>query len=134
MDRILLSSVQSKSKWRYTSTKLSPDRHRGLPSRPSQRSGHCSTIFEERKVCWSWQHPSRTNPSRWRRKKNHCSHNKSNLQQCQNYQTISLISHPSKIMLKIILKRLKPQAEKLSTEEQAGFRAGRSTTEQIFSL
>ena len=58
---------------------------------------------------------------------------KGNLQQCQNYRTISLISHPSKIMLKIILDRLKPQAE-IIAEEQAGFRAGRSTTEQIFNL
>ena len=37
-------------------------------------------------------------------------------------------------MLKIILNRLKPQAEKITAEEQAGFRAGRSTTEQIFNL
>ena len=44
---------------------------------------------------------------------------KGNLQQCQNYQMISLISHPSKVMLKIILNRLKPQVE---------------TTEQIFNL
>ena len=41
---------------------------------------------------------------------------------------------PSKVMLKIILNRLKPQAEKIIAEEQAGFRAGRSTTEQIFNL
>ena len=33
---------------------------------------------------------------------------KGNLHQCQNYRTISLISHPSKVMLKIILNRLKP--------------------------
>ena len=59
---------------------------------------------------------------------------KGNLQQCQNYRTISLISHPSKVMLKIILNRLKPQAEKIIAEEQAGFRAGRSITEQIFNL
>ncbi|WP_419652880.1 RNA-directed DNA polymerase, partial [Thiolapillus sp.] len=59
---------------------------------------------------------------------------KGNLQQCQNYQTISLTSHPSKVMLKIILNRLKPQAEKIIAEEQTGFRAGRSTTEQIFNL
>ena len=59
---------------------------------------------------------------------------KGNLQQCQNYQTVSLISHPSKVMLKIILNRSKPEAEKIIAEEQAGFRAGRSTTEQIFSL
>ncbi|WP_419593652.1 RNA-directed DNA polymerase, partial [Thiolapillus sp.] len=49
-------------------------------------------------------------------------------------RTISLISHPSKVMLKVILNRLKPQAEKIIAEEQAGFRAGRSTTEQIFNL
>ena len=59
---------------------------------------------------------------------------KGNLQQCQNCQTISLISHPSKVMLKSILNRLKSQAEKIITEERAGFRAGRSTTEQILSL
>ena len=37
-------------------------------------------------------------------------------------------------MLKIILNRLKPQTEKTIAEEQADFRAGRSTTEQIFNL
>ncbi|WP_419585685.1 reverse transcriptase domain-containing protein, partial [Thiolapillus sp.] len=44
------------------------------------------------------------------------------------------MSHPSKVMLEIILNRLKPQAVKIIAEEQAGFRAGRSTTEQIFNL
>ena len=53
---------------------------------------------------------------------------KGNLQLCKNYRTISLISHPSKVMLKIILNRLQPQAEEIIAEEQAGFRAGRSTT------
>ena len=37
-------------------------------------------------------------------------------------------------MLKIILGRLKPQAEKINAEKQAGFTAERSTPEQIFSL
>ena len=55
---------------------------------------------------------------------------KGNLQLCQNYRTISLISHASKV----ILNRLKPQAEEINAEEQAGFRSGRSTTEQIFNL
>ena len=59
---------------------------------------------------------------------------KGNLQLCQNYRTINLISHPSKVMLKIILNRLRPQAEEIIAEEQAGFRARRSTTEQIFNL
>lgn len=53
---------------------------------------------------------------------------------CQNYRTISLISHASKVMLKIILNRLQHQAEEIIAEEQAGFRRGRSTTEQIFNL
>ena len=57
-----------------------------------------------------------------------------NLHLCQNYRTISLISHPSKVMLKIILNCLKPEAEIIIAEEQAGFRPGRSTTEQIFNL
>ena len=59
---------------------------------------------------------------------------KGNLQWCQDYRTISLISHPSKVMLKIILNRLKPQVEKIIAEELAGFRGGRRTTEQIFNL
>ena len=37
-------------------------------------------------------------------------------------------------MLKVILNRLKPQAEEIIAEEQARFRAGRSATEQIFNL
>ena len=37
-------------------------------------------------------------------------------------------------MLKILLNRLKPQAEEIIAEEQAGFRAGWSTSEQIFNL
>ena len=59
---------------------------------------------------------------------------KGNLQQCQNYRTIIFISHPNKVMLKLILARLKTQAEKIIAEEQAGFRAGRSTTEKFFNL
>ncbi|GFR65860.1 endonuclease-reverse transcriptase [Elysia marginata] len=58
---------------------------------------------------------------------------KGNLRLCNNYRTISLISHPSKVMLRVILNRLKPKAEEIFAEEQAGFRAGRSTVEQIFN-
>ena len=36
-------------------------------------------------------------------------------------------------MLKTILNRLKPEVEKIIVKEQAGFRAGRSTTEPIFN-
>ncbi|XP_063605453.1 uncharacterized protein LOC134780592 [Penaeus indicus] len=55
---------------------------------------------------------------------------KSNLQKCQNYWTIRLISHASKVMPRILHNRLKPQAKTIIAEEQAG----RNTTEQIFNL
>ena len=59
---------------------------------------------------------------------------KGNLQQCNNYRTTSLICYPSKVMLRIILNRLRLQAEEIIAKEQAGFRTGRSTTKQIFNL
>ena len=58
---------------------------------------------------------------------------KSNFKQCHNYRTIRLFSHPSKIMPRVVLNRLKAKAEELLAEEQAGFRPGRSTVEQIFN-
>ena len=51
----------------------------------------------------------------------------------QNHQPYQPSYWPSKVMLKLILNRLQPQAEEIIKEEQAGFRAGRSTTEQIFN-
>ena len=56
------------------------------------------------------------------------------MQLWQNCRTISLISYSRKVMLKVIFNRLKLQAEEMSAEEQAGFRAGRSITKQIFNL
>ena len=58
---------------------------------------------------------------------------KGDTRKCQNHRTISLISHPSKVMLKVIQNRLKKEAEELLAEEQAGFRANRGTVEQIFN-
>ena len=49
---------------------------------------------------------------------------KGNIQLCQKYKTTSLISHPSKVMLKVILNSLKPQAEEIIDEEQTEDRAG----------
>ena len=55
------------------------------------------------------------------------------LNKCSNYSTISLISHTSNILLRIILNRLIPQAEDILAEEQAGFRKNRSTTDHILN-
>ena len=59
---------------------------------------------------------------------------KGDLKVCNNYRTLSLISHPSKVLLRVILNRLKHQAKEKIAEEQAGFMKGRSTAEQIFNL
>ena len=74
MGRMLLWAVQLQGQWKSISTELSPDRYRGWPPHPSQRSGGCTTIIEEREVSLSRQHPSRTGLSS-RRECNHRSHN-----------------------------------------------------------
>ena len=56
-----------------------------------------------------------------------------NVRLYKHYKTISFSSHPSKIMLRVILNRLKGKVEDTLPEEQVGFRARRSTTEQIFN-
>ena len=62
------------------------------------------------------------------------SHHTSQEKQPAAVRELLIISHPNKVILKIILNRLMPQAEKVIAEEQADFRAGRSTPEQIFNL
>ena len=63
-----------------------------------------------------------------------CFNSDKKLRSLGNYRTISLISHPDKVMLKIVLNRLSHKRKKIIAEEQAAFRAGRSTTEQNFNL
>lgn len=53
---------------------------------------------------------------------------------CENYRTIALLSHPSKIMLQIISERLKTYLLPEIPEEQAGFMPGRGTREQILNI
>ena len=60
--------------------------------------------------------------------------NKGSKLDCANYRGISLISVPSKVFLRILLNRVKPVMEEMLREEQAGFRGGRSTVEQLFTL
>ena len=51
--------------------------------------------------------------------------------ECANNRTIALIPHASKVLLKIIQKRLEPFLERELPEEQAGFRHGRGCKDQI---
>jgi len=52
----------------------------------------------------------------------------------ENYRTIALVSHASKILLWIILKRIRVKTETEIADEQAGFRQGRGTRDQITNL
>ena len=56
---------------------------------------------------------------------------KGNAKHCSNSCTIALISHTSKIMLKILQARLQLYMNCKLTEVQAGFRKGRGTRDQI---
>jgi len=50
---------------------------------------------------------------------------KGDLKQCANYRTIALVSHASKILLRIILERIRVKTETEIADEQVGFRQGR---------
>ena len=53
---------------------------------------------------------------------------------CKNNRTISLIVHGSKIILKIIQKRLEPYLEQKILDEQGGFRKHIGTRDQISNI
>ena len=59
---------------------------------------------------------------------------KSNAKECSNYCTIALISHASKIMLKILQARLQQYVNHELPDIQAGFRKGRGTRDQIVNI
>ena len=59
---------------------------------------------------------------------------KGNAKECSNYRTIVLISHASKVMLKILQARLQQYLNCELPDVQAGFRKGRGTRDQIANI
>ena len=59
---------------------------------------------------------------------------KSNVKECSNYHIITLISHASKVMLKILQARLQQCVNRELLDVQAGFRKGRGTRDQIANI
>ena len=59
---------------------------------------------------------------------------KGNAKECSNYCTIELISHASKVMLKILQVRLHQYVNRDITNVQAGFGKGRGTRDQIANI
>ena len=59
---------------------------------------------------------------------------KGNAKECSKYRTIALISHASKVMLKILQARLQQYMNRELPDVQAGFRKGRGTRDQIVNI
>ena len=59
---------------------------------------------------------------------------KGNAKECSNYCTIALISHASKVMLKILQARLQQYVNHELPDVQAGFRKGRGTRDHIANI
>ena len=58
----------------------------------------------------------------------------SNPKECSNYCTIALISHASKVMLKILQAKLQQYVNCELPDVQAGFRKGRGARDQIANI
>ena len=57
-----------------------------------------------------------------------------NAKECSNCHTMSLISHASKVILKILQARLQQYLKKELPDVQAGFRRGRGTRDKIANI
>ena len=64
----------------------------------------------------------------------HSNPKKGNAKECLNYHTIALISHASKVMLKILQDRLQQYVNHELPDVQDGFRKGRGTRDQIANV
>ena len=60
--------------------------------------------------------------------------NKGDKTQCDNYSGISLLAVASKLFTRVIVNRVRSLIDRQLLETQAGFRANRSTVDQIFTL
>ena len=59
---------------------------------------------------------------------------KGNAKECKNHHPITLISHASKVMLKILHARLQQYVNRELPDVQGGFRKGRGTRDQIDNI
>ena len=73
-------------------------------------------------------------PQDWKRSVFIPTSKKSNAKECSNYHTILLISHSSRVMLKILQATLQQYMNHELPDVQAGFRKGRGTRDQIANI
>jgi len=90
-------------------------------------------IKELHQICKIAYREGRT-PEEWKKSVIIVLHKKGNAQECSNYRTIALMSHLGKVLMSVLTERLRAQTEEYRADEQAGFRKGRSTIQQILTL
>ena len=73
-------------------------------------------------------------PQDWKRSVFILTPKKGNAKEWANYRTIALISHASKVMLKILQARLQQYVNRELPDVQAGLRKGRGTRDQIANI
>ena len=76
---------------------------------------------------WQW-------PQDWKRSVFIPIPKKGNAKECSNYHTIALMSHASKVTLKILQTRLQQYVNHELPDVQAGFRKGRGTGDQMANI
>ena len=73
-------------------------------------------------------------PQDWKRSVFIAIPKKGNAKECSNYRTIALISHASKVMVKILQATIQQYVNRELPDVQAGFRKGRGTRDQIANI
>ena len=92
-------------------------------------SVHMTFLFSISGLVWMDMFPPSS--TGWKRSVFIPSPKKGNPKECSNYRTIALISHATKVMLKILQARLQQYMNCELPDVQAGFRKGRGTRYQI---
>ena len=87
-----------------------------IPSEPRKNGGEATTTARTVIVQKVWE--TKEWPKEWAKLLVIPLPKKDSLKQCQNHRTISLISHPSWIMPRVILNRPKTKAEELVANKQ----------------
>ena len=102
-----------------------------------KKTKNTTTIYDAVKVLHSiCQHIWKTQqwPQDWKRTVFTPISKKGNAKECSNYCTIALITHASKVLLKILQARLQQYVNRELPSVQAGFRKSRGTREQIANI
>ena len=86
----------------------------------------------EKAICLDWKTQQWSKD--WKRSVFIAMPKKDNAKECSNYHTIVLISHASKIMLKILQARLQQYVNREFPDVHTGFRKGRGTRDQIANI